>query len=171
MTELTITRPDDWHVHLRDGEALVDTCADMARYFGRVIVMPNLTPPVATVADAAAYVEAFKGLERLYIADGHHRAASAARIASELDNPPESGEHEWFMGVLFPSNQLRVLPYNRCITGLNGLSGGAFLDRVRAAFNVAPTDHPEPDAGVQLRNPAAHHQARPLLAPEVRRGR
>lgn len=55
MTQLTITRPDDWHVHLRDGAALQHTCADMARYFGRVIVMPNLTPPAATVADAAAY--------------------------------------------------------------------------------------------------------------------
>ena len=45
VTELTITRPDDWHVHLRDGAALRHTCADMARYFGRAIVMPNLTPP------------------------------------------------------------------------------------------------------------------------------
>lgn len=57
MTELTITRPDDWHVHLRDGDALQDTCRDMARYFGRAIVMPNLTPPVTTVADALAYRE------------------------------------------------------------------------------------------------------------------
>lgn len=55
MTALTITRPDDWHVHLRDGAALNQTCADMARYFGRAIVMPNLTPPVTTVAAAAAY--------------------------------------------------------------------------------------------------------------------
>ncbi|MCZ6831039.1 MAG: dihydroorotase [Gammaproteobacteria bacterium] len=55
MTELRITRPDDWHVHLRDGDALPHTCADMARYFGRMIVMPNLTPPVITSADAAAY--------------------------------------------------------------------------------------------------------------------
>ena len=55
MTELTITRPDDWHVHLRDGDALQHTCADMARYFGRVIVMPNLTPPATTVAQAALY--------------------------------------------------------------------------------------------------------------------
>lgn len=57
MTELTITRPDDWHVHLRDGDALPHTCADMARYMGRVIVMPNLTPPVTTVAEAGAYRE------------------------------------------------------------------------------------------------------------------
>jgi dihydroorotase len=55
VTDLTITRPDDWHVHLRDGAALTQTCADMARYFGRVIVMPNLTPPATTVAAAGAY--------------------------------------------------------------------------------------------------------------------
>lgn len=55
MTQLTITRPDDWHVHLRDGEALPHTTADMARYFGRMIVMPNLTPPVTTVAAARDY--------------------------------------------------------------------------------------------------------------------
>ncbi|MEP4146781.1 MAG: dihydroorotase [Halioglobus sp.] len=55
MNELTITRPDDWHVHLRDGAALEQTCADMARYFGRVIVMPNLTPPVTSVAEALSY--------------------------------------------------------------------------------------------------------------------
>lgn len=55
MNELRITRPDDWHVHLRDGDALPHTCADMARYFGRMIVMPNLTPPVTTVSQAAAY--------------------------------------------------------------------------------------------------------------------
>jgi dihydroorotase len=55
VNELTITRPDDWHVHLRDGAALEQTCADMARYFGRVIVMPNLTPPATSVAQALAY--------------------------------------------------------------------------------------------------------------------
>ena len=70
MTELTITRPDDWHVHLRDGAALQHTCADMARYFGRVIVMPNLSPPVTTVAAAAAYrdriLESMAGLPRQF---------------------------------------------------------------------------------------------------------
>ena len=70
MNELTITRPDDWHVHLRDGDALPQTCADMARYFQRAIVMPNLTPPVRSVADAAAYrdriVGAMDGLPRQF---------------------------------------------------------------------------------------------------------
>lgn len=60
MTEpakLTIRRPDDWHVHLRDGEMLKQVVGHTARQFGRAIVMPNLTPPVITAADAAAYRE------------------------------------------------------------------------------------------------------------------
>lgn len=54
-TEITITRPDDWHVHLRDGQALTDTTSAMARYFGRSIVMPNLVPPVSNAEQAKAY--------------------------------------------------------------------------------------------------------------------
>ncbi|MCL6416286.1 dihydroorotase [Aestuariirhabdus sp. Z084] len=58
MTDtLTITRPDDWHLHLRDGAALQHTVADASRYFGRAIVMPNLTPPVTNLAEAMAYRE------------------------------------------------------------------------------------------------------------------
>lgn len=52
VTTLTITRPDDWHVHLRDGDQLKDTVRDISRYMGRAIVMPNLVPP-ATCTDAA----------------------------------------------------------------------------------------------------------------------
>ena len=52
---LTIRRPDDWHLHLRDGAMLAAVVADTARHFGRAIVMPNLVPPVVTAADAAAY--------------------------------------------------------------------------------------------------------------------
>ncbi|WP_414728105.1 dihydroorotase [Zhongshania aliphaticivorans] len=55
MQTLKITRPDDWHIHLRDGEVLSHTVADASRYFGRVIVMPNLTPPVRNLAEANAY--------------------------------------------------------------------------------------------------------------------
>ena len=95
MTELTITRPDDWHVHLRDGAALSQTCKDMARYFGRVIVMPNLTPPVTTVASAAAYRERilaamadlprrFEPLMTLYLTDQTEAAEIKAAAASEF---------------------------------------------------------------------------------------
>jgi len=55
MEKLTITRPDDWHVHLRDDEALATTVPAAARYFGRAIVMPNLVPPVLTTEQAMAY--------------------------------------------------------------------------------------------------------------------
>lgn len=55
MTTLTITRPDDWHVHLRDGEALNNTVADISRYFGRAIIMPNLVPPVTNAELATQY--------------------------------------------------------------------------------------------------------------------
>lgn len=54
---LTITRPDDWHIHLRDGDMLSATVADVSRYFGRAIIMPNLVPPVRTVEEARVYRE------------------------------------------------------------------------------------------------------------------
>jgi len=55
MQKLTLTRPDDWHLHLRDGEALKAVLPHTVRQFARAIVMPNLKPPVRTLADAAAY--------------------------------------------------------------------------------------------------------------------
>ena len=50
QTKLTIRRPDDWHLHLRDGDMLQAVIADTTRHFGRAIVMPNLVPPVVTAA-------------------------------------------------------------------------------------------------------------------------
>ena len=55
MTQITIRRPDDWHLHLRDGAMLAAVIDDTTRHFGRAIIMPNLVPPVVTGADAAAY--------------------------------------------------------------------------------------------------------------------
>jgi dihydroorotase len=55
MNSLTITQPDDWHIHLRDGAALERTVNDVARWARRAVVMPNLVPPIKTVADAEAY--------------------------------------------------------------------------------------------------------------------
>lgn len=70
MNELRITRPDDWHVHLRDGVALQHTTVAMARYFGRAIVMPNLLPPVLTTEQALDYrkriVAAQQHCERIF---------------------------------------------------------------------------------------------------------
>ncbi|MCB1677973.1 MAG: dihydroorotase [Halioglobus sp.] len=94
MTELTIARPDDWHVHLRDGAALPHTCADVARCFARAIVMPNLNPPVVTVAHAAAYRERiltamhrlslrFEPLMTLYLTDA--TTAAEIQLAASAD--------------------------------------------------------------------------------------
>ncbi|GLS90064.1 dihydroorotase [Psychromonas marina] len=78
MTKLTITRPDDWHVHLRDGDVLKDTVRDTSRYMGRAIIMPNLVPPVTTTELAEAYQarimaaqpeSTFKPLMVLYLTD------------------------------------------------------------------------------------------------------
>ena len=57
LTELTLPRPDDWHVHLRDGAMLAAVAPETARHFGRALVMPNLVPPVVTGAQARAYRE------------------------------------------------------------------------------------------------------------------
>ena len=55
MEALTITRPDDWHLHLRDGASLAAVAGHTASVFGRAILMPNLKPPVTTTDDARAY--------------------------------------------------------------------------------------------------------------------
>lgn len=90
--QLRILRPDDWHVHLRDGQALAAVLPDTARQFGRAIVMPNLKPPVTTVAAAAAYRERilaalppgsdFEPLLTLYLTDATTAAEIAAAKAS-----------------------------------------------------------------------------------------
>lgn len=78
INSLTIVRPDDWHVHLRDGEVLNNTVKDISRYFGRAIVMPNLVPPVTNTELAKSYYDRimaaqpkanFKPLMVLYLTD------------------------------------------------------------------------------------------------------
>lgn len=97
MQDLEITRPDDWHLHLRDGSALPLTVNAAARVFRRVIVMPNLKPPVLTAADALAYhsrilasldpasaCEGFEPLMTLYLTDRTDPAEIARAKASAV---------------------------------------------------------------------------------------
>ena len=76
-----------------------------------------------------------------YIADGHHRAASAAKVRKALgaDKTPAS---DYFLTTLFPASELQILDYNRVITDLNGLSTETFLEKLRENFEVIPSDHP-----------------------------
>jgi len=98
-TELTFTRPDDWHLHVRDGAAMAAVLPHTARQFARAIIMPNLRPPVTTAAQAAAYRERilaalpagsdFQPLMTLYLTDNLapveiERAAAAGVVAVKL---------------------------------------------------------------------------------------
>src|SRR5256885_17166768 len=100
MTEqISITRPDDWHVHVRDGDALKAVVPHTAAQFARAIIMPNLKPPVTTAAQAVAYREriqaavpkgmSFQPLMTLYLTDNLppdeiKRAKDAGVIALKL---------------------------------------------------------------------------------------
>ena len=76
-----------------------------------------------------------KQIPYTYIADGHHRAASAAKVKNALgkDASPEAG---WFLTTLFPSDELRIMDYNRVVKDLNGLDAAGFLDRLKKNFSV-----------------------------------
>lgn len=82
MTSITITRPDDWHLHLRDGKALETTVPDSAKYMGRAIIMPNLVPPVITTEQALAYQQRI--LENVP-ADSNFTPLMAIYLTNETD--------------------------------------------------------------------------------------
>ena len=77
--------------------------------------------------------ELFARIPVVYIADGHHRSAAASRYAKEHNF---EGESRWFLAVIFPASQLRILSYNRLVADLNGLSDGEFLSRVSENFRI-----------------------------------
>lgn len=89
----------------------------------------------------------FAAVPAAYIADGHHRAAAAARVARERRAAGASTEEEcnWFLAVLFPASRLKILPYNRCVRDLNGLAPDAFLRKVEEQFEVTPAAHAVPE--------------------------
>lgn len=88
--------------------------------------------------------------EVLYIADGHHRAAAAVRVGNQRrkDNPDYSGNEEfnYFMAVIFPHSQLKILPYNRLIRDLNGMSSEQFINKISEKFIVTRTGNAAPVA-------------------------
>ncbi|MDR1009939.1 MAG: DUF1015 family protein [Opitutaceae bacterium] len=102
------------------------------------------------VAGGAEWIAAFGAVPVTYIADGHHRAASAARVARlrRSRNARHDGteDYNWFLAVLFPASELKILPYNRIVTDLNGLTPGAFLAGVKAVFGLEENAKPAPDA-------------------------
>jgi uncharacterized protein (DUF1015 family) len=98
--------------------------------------------------DRDLVIEAFKAVPLLYIADGHHRAASASRARAELSgNAKHDGneEYNFFLAVLFPADQLQILPYNRIVKELNGLSASAFMAEVSRKFDVSDAASGSPE--------------------------
>jgi len=79
----------------------------------------------------------FDGMDSLYIADGHHRSAAASRIAAQRKgNNGGEAAHDYFLSVIFPDNQMKILDYNRVMTDLNGLDVAEFLEKVSKNFEV-----------------------------------
>jgi len=100
------------------------------------------------VPEPAAVIGAFGGVPHAYVADGHHRSASAWRAGRELRtrNPAHRGneEYNWFLAVLFPAAQLRILPYNRVVRDLNGRTADGVLEALGRVGRLSPASDPEP---------------------------
>ena len=110
----------------------------------------DVTHTIWIIEDTAPFVEAFDAIPCVYVADGHHRTASALRAAETMrEKHPEAGpdaEFNWFLSVLFPASQLQVLPYNRLLTDLGDLDEAGFLAALSEVGTIEPTTEQAPDA-------------------------
>ncbi len=93
--------------------------------------------------DTGRIRDLFAGMEQIYIADGHHRCASAVKVGQKRrrEHPGYTGEEEfnYFLSVLFPDSELKILDYNRVVRDLNGLTEEAFLQEIEEQFSVECT--------------------------------
>jgi uncharacterized protein (DUF1015 family) len=107
---------------------------DQVRHIFYVLDEPDLI---------AAIQKEFSRLDVLYVADGHHRSAAATKIKIKRQqaNPRHDGneEYNFFLAVIFPHSQMKILPYNRVLRDLNGLTAAEFLDRIAANFGCRET--------------------------------
>ncbi len=116
------------------------------------------------IADAAKIAEltrAFDALPAVYIADGHHRSAAAARVAQARGG---DGSHGYLLSVLFPHHEMTILDYNRVLKDLNGRTPEALLAELRKSYAVTPSDQPvRPAAAGELGMYLAGHWYRLML--------
>lgn len=109
----------------------------------------NIRHRVWRTADTAPWIDAFKTVPSIYIADGHHRAESArlAREQLRAANPEHTGDepYNYVIAGVFPAEDLRILPYNRAVRDLNSLSKDEFFAALSQDFNVEKTEEKQPD--------------------------
>lgn len=102
----------------------------------------------------ARITEIFQQIPALYVADGHHRTAAAALVGAEkrAQNPNHTGneEYNFFLAVIFPESQLKIIDYNRVVKDLNGLSADEFLEKLSESFDVT-------ENGTEIYKPNALH--------------
>lgn len=128
---------------------------------------------VSDPGEVETFRTAFARVPALYVADGHHRSAAATRVCRRRReaNPGHTGHEEYnhFLAVVFPHDQMKIMPYNRVVKDLRGLDPAAFLGRVREGFDCVPTDGPEADRpgcyGMFLADRWYRLRAKPAIIP------
>jgi len=139
LTYRAVPALDALFARLVAGTPAVDfTAADGVRHTAWV---------VAEAADQAFIEAAFTHIPALYIADGHHRCAAAARVFQSRHG---AGQSARFLSVIFPHDQMQILPYNRVLKDLNGLTPEALLERLSEVFAIQSPGQPRPAAKHEL---------------------
>ena len=126
-------------------------------------------------AAIAKMVEDFENVDALYIADGHHRSAAASRVCAshaQRDTRSSRQREEGFLCVIFPHDELQILPYNRVVRDLNGSTPRKFLEALALDYDLQPTTQPgqAPEAGFDMYLEGGWHRALPKCTPEQRAG-
>ncbi len=120
--------------------SLVNTIVASEPHFD-FVAPDGVAHTVWKIANPNEFVKAFESVPLLYVADGHHRSASAsrARQALKAENPSHNGteEYNYFLSVMFPADQLRILPYNRVVKDLNNLSETDFVAAIEKEFTIS----------------------------------
>jgi uncharacterized protein (DUF1015 family) len=117
-------------------------------------------------------IKDFQDLPSLYIADGHHRSAAASRVRASRGSSsslPSGNHEEGFLAVIFPHDQLQILPYNRVVRDLNGLTPKELLEKLNPHFELQVTAQPgePPPAGFDMYLEGQWHRAKPKQDPSL----
>lgn len=129
-------------------ESLMDETASTTPLFD-FTAPDNVQHTVWKIDNPDQVIQLFAEIPETYIADGHHRAAAAARVARERNaqgHQTDDTEHNWFLTVLFPAGQLQILAYNRCVADLNDMTPASFLTALEKVCSISDSSNPKPNA-------------------------